>query len=165
MVGGFPPPLDQATFLAIREMADFAYGFEDYPHTFTPNQLKAMIQALRPGRVLAIALDGIATAGPLVEHPLEGTSIRLKDGAFRLAARSSAILMPVTIEQTSFLRFTFRFGEPVPEAWLSDADPRRAHDHLLVRLWDVARRDPCSLTWSTLESLVPGENRRRVGWP
>jgi hypothetical protein len=165
LVAGFPPPLNQEAFLQIRATADSAYGLEGYPHTFTPEQLKALIQALTPGRVLAIALDGIATAGPLVEHPLEGRSIRLKDGAFRIAARCTAILMPVTIEQTGFLTFTFTFGEPVPDAWLNDADPRRAHEGLLAQLWNLPRRKPCSLTWSTLESLAPGENRSRTSWP
>lgn len=165
LVGGAPPPLDQATFHQIRARADSAYGFEHDPHTYTPKQLKLMIQALKPGHVLAIALDGIATAGPLVEHPLEGRVIRLKDGAFRVAARASALLQPVSVVQTGFLSFTLRFGEPVPESWLSDPGPRRTHDHLLGQLWEVARQDPGSLTWSTLESLAAGENRTRVGWP
>jgi hypothetical protein len=163
-----PPPLDQKIFKSVSAMANSEYGLGDYPDWFITKQMKAMIQSIVPDRVLAIALDGIATAGPLLEHPFEGTSIQLKDGAFRIAARHSAILMPVSIEQTGFLRFTLRFGEPVPEEWMRDAEPSRSHEHLLSQLWDVARRDPCSLTWSTLESLKSlehGENQSRVAWP
>ncbi len=165
LVGGAPPLLlDQETFHRVRIEADSVYGL-DHPHAFTPNQLKAVIQALTPGHALVIALDGIATAGPLVEHPLEGRTIRLKDGAFRIAARSSAVLQPVAVTQTGFLSFTLRFGEPVPDAWMADAEPTRVHDHLLAQLWEPARQDPGSLTWSTLESMAPGENQPRVAWP
>jgi lauroyl/myristoyl acyltransferase len=162
---GQPPTMERPASGRALRAGDRVYGLEECPYLFPPARLRETIRFLSPGRILAVALDGIATPGPLTGYPVGAQTLHVKDGACRLAARSSALLIPVTVSQAGFSRFVVKFGDPVPDAWVRDADPQLAHRELLRQLWPRVQADPCSLTWSTLESLAPGEKRPRTGWP
>jgi lauroyl/myristoyl acyltransferase len=162
---GSPVPMTRPVFRRAADAADRAAGVGDCPSTFSASDLRAMFRFLQPGRALAVALDGIAAGGPLSPVPVPGGTLHAKDGAVRFAAKTSAVLVPVCVRQEGFLRFAARFGEPVPEEFVRDGDPARANAELLRQLWAWVREDPCSITWSTLESLSPGDRGPRCGWP
>jgi len=163
--GGQPSPLGRSRAHRVFEAGDRIYGLKGMAHVLTPASLRQTVQFLAPGRALVVALDGIATPGPLLPYSIDQQTIHVKDGAFRLAARSNAILMPVMVKHTGFLRYVIRFGEVVPDEFLQDPEPHRAHQALIEQLWKPIREDPCLLTWSTLESLAPEKRRYRTGWP
>lgn len=164
-VGGYFPSHFYYTE-KFRDAADRAYGFQDIPHGFIgSNSLRQAIQFLRPKRALLVALEQRYFSKPTQPYHVSGSTICLSDGAFRLAAATNAILLPVTVYQTGTCRFEIKFGQPVPDDLIKNHDVANGNQHLLVELWRDLEEDPSAMTWTTLEALAPDKIAYRQWWP
>jgi len=150
----------------IREAGDNLYGLSNLPHTFGDiHSLRHAIRFLRPGRALTMALEGGPLTKNRVGYEINGNFLHLEDGAVRIAQRTDAILLPVSVHRRGPCRFEFRFGSPVPDHLVRDGESHAAMKHLVRELWLPLENDPTAIFWSTLEALAPDKMGPRTAWP
>ena len=128
-------------------LADRANGQEGVPRLIYLDRLWDAQEFLgRPGRVLAMAVDGNTERDVAVSGP--GYVLRLSPGALRLAAITGAAVIPCLISSPGCLRSTIRFGQPVADADVTDRDRHAAAcEHIARQLlpWIAAKPEECGL--------------------
>jgi len=166
LAGGFPLIIDNRHHKKAVVIGNRRFGLENVPHVF--NRYRAMrdgIRFLTPGRALVIALDGGRIGDDGEPCNADGFPILVKQGAVRIAARTNAILIPISVRRTSFCRFEIHFRAPVPDELIQKHDTTKANQHIVSELWPDIKDDPTDLNWTTLEELAPSLRAFRVGWP
>jgi lauroyl/myristoyl acyltransferase len=126
-------------------LADQANGLEGVPHLVYRDELWDARDFLdRPGRVLAMAVDGNTSRDVAVTGP--GYAIRVAPGALRLATITGATILPCLISSPGCLRSTIRFGRPVPDEDVTDRERHPAAcEHIVRELipWIAAKPEEC----------------------
>ena len=97
-------------------LADRANGLEGVPRLIGIGHLH--LRGAReflslPNRALAIAMEGRTKRDISVHGP--GYILRMAPGALHLAAKAHAVVIPCIISAERYLRWTIRFGEPLPD--------------------------------------------------
>ena len=150
----------------IRDAGDAQYGLGGLPHTFEGAiSIRNAVRFLVPGRAMTVALDGRPISLDLPSYNVKGRPIHLKDGAFRIAMLTNAVIVPVSVHRKGPSHFEFCFGNPVPDEWLREGKSREAIQHLIDEIWKYLGEDPASIGWSTLEAFAPELAVKRIDWP
>lgn len=89
------------------------------PRQFLPGSGLAIARFLQPGHVLMVAID--APRGRTVEGTWRARPVRLATGAFRLARKRAAIVLPMVGTETGRWRWRLVIGPPIPAEMLADA--------------------------------------------
>jgi hypothetical protein len=164
--GGVPMVLECARQLETMRKGDGLFGVADVPLIFLRKRgLREAINFLKPGRVLAMAIDGARLSPEMDAFDAGGRRILAKCGAARLAAQTKAIVIPVAARRIGRCRFELRFGTPVPDEAVRADDYREATQHLITDLWPQVEAHPADLNWTTLEALAPELRAPRTSWP
>jgi len=72
-----------------------------------------LLRHVRNGGVLAIQLDRAAPGGRYLDVEMFGSSERLPEGPFRLAALSGAPIVPIFAHRAGYFRYEFSVEEPI----------------------------------------------------
>ena len=126
--------------------------------------MRQAFRFLKPGRILGMALDGGRVSPDCDAYDAGGYPFYAKQGAFRLAAPTGAVLMPVSMACSDDLQFQVRFGQPVPDELLVTGNRVAATQHLVNELWSDLRKHPEELSYTALESVSPQLKLHRTGW-
>jgi lauroyl/myristoyl acyltransferase len=144
--GGIPAAAlvqgNRASRPMVRRLTDRLSPFPDVPTAIYQDDLPRVIQFIKSGHPLLMALD--RDTGKQIEVPVqEGWSFRMATGAIRLAASHEAELIPCAIIDEGGWHFRIELGRPVPRelltgphAWLP------AGKHLLDHLFPHLRSHP-----------------------
>ena len=166
LAGGLPMIIDNRHHCKVIAIGNRRFGLDGVPNNFNRySALRDGIRFLTPGHALIIALDGGRIGDDGESCDADGFPILVKQGAVRIAARTNAILIPISVRRTSFCRFVIHFRDPVPDELVRDPDTTKASQHIVSALWPDIKEDPTDLNWTTLEELAPSLRTFRVGWP
>jgi len=128
-------------------LADRVNGLDGVPHLIYLDQLWDAQDFLgRPGRVLAIAMDGNTKRDVAVNGP--EYTFYVSPGALRLAAIVGAVVIPCLISSPGCLRSTIRFGFPVADGDVANRDRHPiACEHIVRELvpWITQRPEECGI--------------------
>lgn len=114
-------------------LSDEAYGLHGVPRRLRTEQLREVVEFLKPGRVLYMAIDGVFGKRMVIEE--QGVQFDMSTGFMRIAQRSAARIVPCAITTDGPLRFTIHFGTAIPmELLVQDAGHRDAGRLVLRQL-------------------------------
>jgi lauroyl/myristoyl acyltransferase len=167
VMGGLPFMADNQAFQNMRCAGDHRYGVDGVPLTFQRRgpAVRDAFRFLRPGRILAMALDGGRISHELDLYDVGGFPFYAKQGACRIAAQTNAIVVPMAISCSSKSpEFEVRFGAPVPDELLRKQDYVGATQHLVTELWKGLKDHPDEISWTALEGVAPELKVKRMGW-
>lgn len=151
----------------IRDRGDRLYGTEEVRFTFPDDEpLRPLLRQLIPGRIQTVALEQRDYSRTKHEYVLnDGQTMCLHPAAFRIAAMSNAILMPIAVRQEGLIRFVIKFGDPVPSEWIGEGKLSESYLQMANALWHDLKADPSQMTWTPMESLFPHLIAPRGQWP
>ena len=126
-----------------KRMKDRLSPFPKLPTVFyTDDQLRTVIEFLASGHALMVAADretGRQITVPIDDH----WSFRMATGAFRLASRCNAELIPVCMTDEGRWHFRLEISQPVPREYLIDgSDMMRAGQYLLHEMLPRMQQHP-----------------------
>jgi hypothetical protein len=152
---------------AIRKRGDEANGLPGVADTFAGKRaVMEAVRFLKPGRALLISLEQRDFSKPRNPYAVDGATICLDDGAYRIAGMTGALLIPVAVRHRGVCRFEIEFGTPVePKADGEDDGASAANGHLIRELWHGICAEPAAMTWTLMEALAPHLIGGRGQWP
>ena len=126
-----------------KRMKDRLSPFPELPTVFyTDDQLRTVVEFLASGQALMVAAD--RETGRQITLPIDDHwSFRMATGAFRLASRYNAELIPVCMTDEGRWHFRLEISQPVPREYLTDgSDMMRAGQYLLHEMLPRMRKHP-----------------------
>ena len=118
----------------LAEFRDRRTPFPKVPIAFYPRQLRAMTEFLAAGNILMIAVDTAVGRHTTAQVDSEW-ALDLNTGPARLANRTGADLILMTIINEGPWRFRIKFSPPIPGAELpTEADQAAANQRLLTAM-------------------------------
>jgi hypothetical protein len=122
-------------------LGDAANSLDGIPRRFGTRQLREALAFLAAGNILYVAVDGVE--GRRMRITETGVGFRMSTGFLRLAAKSSACVVPCHITATAPLRFAVEFGEVIPHHLIADpGNHGEAGRRILAQLLPILRSDP-----------------------
>lgn len=120
-------------------LSDAAFGLRGVPRRLPTSQLREVIEFLRPGRILFVAVDGVF--GNRIAVTTDGVQFQMATGFLRLADRTSARIIPCLIETDGPLQFVIHFGTAIPQSLIHDpAQHEEAGRQVLQQLMPLIKR-------------------------
>jgi len=126
-----------------KRMKDRLSPFPELPTVFyTEDQLRTVVEFLASGQALMVAAD--RETGRQITLPIDDHwSFRMATGAFRLASRYNAELIPVCMTDEGRWHFRLEISQPVPREYLTDgSDMMRAGQYLLHEMLPRMQKHP-----------------------
>jgi lauroyl/myristoyl acyltransferase len=126
-----------------KRMKDRLSPFPKLPTVFyTDDQLRTVIEFLASGHALMVAAD--RETRRQITVPIDDRwSFRMATGAFRLASRCNAELIPVCMTDEGRWHFWLEISQPVPREYLTDgSDMMRAGQYLLHEMLPRMQQHP-----------------------
>jgi hypothetical protein len=122
-------------------LGDAANSLDGIPRRFGTRQLREALAFLAAGNILYVAVDGVE--GRRMSITETGVGLRMSTGFLRLAAKSSACVVPCHITATAPLRFAVEFGEVIPHHLIADpGNHGEAGRRILAQLLPILHSDP-----------------------
>jgi lauroyl/myristoyl acyltransferase len=108
--------------------------------TLRPDQPRAMVEFLKPGKMLVLPADH--TGGRVINVPWRDASVTVATGLFRIARSTGAAVAPMLIFETGRWRYEMTVFDPVPQDVIEAGDNHAAARYVVDRLMPMVAERP-----------------------